>query len=418
MIGKRAPFFTPGSGELKDQRIEKFMKAQKAAVKHLKNLPHRLASIVHHNDTDGISSGAILKEALGREGFQTENIPIERVHPSFLPRIHTPERKLIFYADLGSQAARLISGKTLEGTSVIILDHHPPFQEDFPNLIQVNPETFGIDGDLQASAAAVAFFWARTLDEKNDDLAYLAVLGAIGDNQILEGRMTGLNQMALEAALGNGMIHPAPAGPFPFRFPLFKGNWGDQVSREITNLAANGYYRGGAELALAVCLEGPTGESEKFAAKMRELEQDRFRREIERVQSGGIPSEGDIQWVDVADRFYPLGLKAIGIFCEEIGRVKWAYGDKYIVGFQDFPGEVPLLGKFEEEDTKVSMRVPPVLRAEIEKGKKPHLAEILPPAAEEAGGFAEGCHRFAAAGIVPRKRKKELIRALNRILGK
>jgi single-stranded-DNA-specific exonuclease len=401
---------------MKGQPFENFMEAQREAVKSLKNLRHHQATIVHHNDTDGIASGAILKEALHREGFQTENIPIERVHPSFLPRIHTKERKLIFYADLGSQAAEMISREALEGTSVFILDHHPPFPKVFPLLIQVNPETFGIDGDLQASAAAVAFFWARTLNEKNDDLAYLAVLGAVGDHQVLEGKMTGLNQMALEKAEENGMIHPVIGGPFPFRLPLFKGEGGDEVSRTITDLAVNGYYRGGAELALSVCLEGPNEESEKFAPEMRALQEDRFRREMEKIGNRGITSEGEIQWIDVADRFYPLGLKSIGIFCEEIGRAKWAHGGKYIVGFQDFPGEVPLLGKFEGEDTKVSMRVPPVLREVIEKGEKPHLAEILPRAAQEAGGFAEGCHRFAAACIIPQKNKMILIRSLTKIV--
>lgn len=401
---------------MKGQPFENFMEAQREAVKSLKNLRHHQATIVHHNDTDGIASGAILKEALHREGFQTENIPIERVHPSFLPRIHTKERKLIFYADLGSQAAEMISREALEGSSVVILDHHPPFPKVFPLLIQVNPETFGIDGDLQASAAAVAFFWARTLNEKNDDLAYLAVLGAVGDHQVLEGKMTGLNQMALEKAEENGMIHPVIGGPFPFRLPLFKGEGGDEVSRTITDLAVNGYYRGGAELALSVCLEGPNEESEKFAPEMRALQEDRFRREMEKIGNRGITSEGEIQWADVADRFYPLGLKSIGIFCEEISRAQWAHRDKYIVGFQDFPGEVPLLGKFEGEDTKVSMRVPPVLREVIEKGEKPHLAEILPRAAQEAGGFAEGCHRFAAACIIPQKNKMILIRSLTKIV--
>jgi single-stranded-DNA-specific exonuclease len=149
---------------------------------------------------------------------------------------------------------------------------------------------------------------------------------------------------------------------------------------------------------------------------MRALQEDRFRREMEKIGNRGITSEGEIQWIDVADRFYPLGLKSIGIFCEEIGRAKWAHGGKYIVGFQDFPGEVPLLGKFEGEDTKVSMRVPPVLREVIEKGEKPHLAEILPRAAQEAGGFAEGCHRFAAACIIPQKNKMILIRSLTKIV--
>jgi single-stranded DNA-specific DHH superfamily exonuclease len=397
-------------------QLEKFMEAQRGAVTYLKSFPHRGAAIVHHNDTDGIASGAILKEALRREGYRTENIPIERVHPAFLPRIHTKERKIILYADLGSQAGSLISGRVREGTGVIILDHHPPFHPSFSRFIQVNPESFGIDGDLQASAASVAFFWARTLNEKNEDLAYLGVIGAIGDYQVVEGKMAGLNQMALEMARQKGALDPSPRGAESFRFPLFKGRSGSEVSGEITNLAVNGYYRGGAELALNFCLEGPTEESQRLAAEVKEIQEDRFRREVARIRNRGISCEGEVQWADVEGRFYPLGLKSIGLFCEEMIREAGVHADRYIAGFQDFPRELPLLGRFKAEDTKVSMRVPPALRQEIENGKKPNLAELLPPAAEKAGGFAEGVHRFAAACTVPKNRKMDLIQALNAII--
>jgi single-stranded-DNA-specific exonuclease len=394
-------------------RFEKFMEAQKGAVAYLKSFPHRGAAIVHHNDTDGIASGAILREALRREGYRTENLPIERVHPAFLPRIHTRERKIILYADLGSQAGSLISEQVREGTGVIILDHHPPFQPSFSGLVQVNPESFGIDGDLRASAASVAFFWAKTLSGKNEDLAYLGVMGAIGDHQMVEGKMLGINQMALEIAREKGALDPSPRGTESFCFPLFKGRNGSEVSGEITNLAVNGYYRGGAELALNFCLDGPTEESQRLAAEVREIQEDRFRREMGRIRTRGIFCLGEVQWADVEGRFHPLGLKSIGLFCEEMIKEGVVHGDQYIAGFQDFPEELPLLGRFGADDTKVSMRVPPALREEIGKGRKPNLAEILPPAAEEAGGFAEGVHRFAAACTVPKKRKPDLIQALN-----
>jgi single-stranded-DNA-specific exonuclease len=394
-------------------QFEKFMQAQREAAAYLRSFPSGRAAIVHHNDTDGIASGAILREALRREGYQTENIPLERVHPAFLPRIHTPERNIILYADLGSQAASLISERVLPGTGVIILDHHPPYRPSFPNLVQVNPETFGIDGDLQASAAAVAFFWAKTLSGSNEDLAYLGVIGAIGDHQVVEGKVAGLNERAMEMARRKGALEltPPPAGSY--RFPLFQGRSGNEISREVTDLAVSGYHRGGAELALRFCLEGPTEESRRLAAEMRKIQEDRFHEEMKRIHARGISCEGEVQWADVEDRFYPLGLKAIGLFCEEMSKRGPARLDKYIAGFQDFPGKIPLLGNFEAEDTKVSMRVPPALREEIDKGRRPNLAEILPPAAEEAGGFAEGVHRFAAACIVPKNRKAGLIEALN-----
>jgi len=166
-----------------------------------------------------------------------------------------------------------------------------------------------------------------------------------------------------------------------------------------------------SELKYALTVEEAT-----LKKRLREIQEERFKKEIATMQNRGVASEGELQWVDVAERFYPLGLKSIGILCEEISRAKWAYGDKYIVGFQDFPREIPLLGKFAGGDTKVSMRVPLALREDIEERKKPYLTEILPAAAQEAGGLAEGCHRFAAACIIPQKNKMALIRSLTRIV--
>ncbi len=153
-----------------------------------------------------------------------------------------------------------------------------------------------------------------------------------------------------------------------------------------------------------------------FRAEMRKIQEGWFGEELERIQSRGISSEGAVQWIDVEDRFHPLGLKSIGIFCDEILERRLGQDDKYLVGFQGFPKEVPNLGKFEGKDTKVSMRVPSTLREEVEQGGKPNLVEMLPGAAREAGGFAEGYHRFAAACTIPRTRRKALLSALNRFV--
>ncbi|MBU1744228.1 MAG: hypothetical protein KJ649_04960, partial [Proteobacteria bacterium] len=118
-------------------RLENFRGAMKAAAASLTDQPCREITLIHHNDTDGITAGAILRKSLMRAGFLVENIPIERVHPAFLPAIHTPERRLILYADLGGQVADVISRHIPEGCRVIILDHHLPAAGEFPRLRQV-----------------------------------------------------------------------------------------------------------------------------------------------------------------------------------------------------------------------------------------------------------------------------------------
>ena len=175
--------------------IETLMGAVNEAVQTLRTLPPGKATLVHHNDADGIASGAILKRAFERAGFQVENLPIERVHPLILPRIHTSDRKLIVYADLGGQAAGIIGRHLQEGTLTLILDHHPPFEVSPANLLHINPELIGIDGDVSSSAATLTFLFARTMSPENDDLAHLAMIGSLGDGQTVNGRLVGLNGM-------------------------------------------------------------------------------------------------------------------------------------------------------------------------------------------------------------------------------
>ena len=400
------------------QSIQEFLEEQQRTVTYLRNLSPSRVTIVHHNDTDGICSGAILKEALRREGYTPENIPIERVHPLFLPKIHTEDRELILYADLGSQALLQIAGAMRKQHQVMIFDHHPPLlpsERQFQrHLYLVNPERFGIEGDLQSSAAAVAFFFARALSTANDDLACLSILGAIGDRQLSDGSFVGLNRMAFEIALRQGQIRCDYGAEADGALPRFDGRRGKDISQVIVDLAVNGFYEGGAIHALEFCLKGPSPETDRFSRRVHRIQEERFRGEMARLNERGLESEGNIQWIDAEERLHPLGLKAIGMLCEEISAGPLAHPDKYLVGFQDIPREIPLLGAFEAEETKVSLRVPRRLRTEIEQGTKPHLARIVPPAAGQADGFAEGCHRYAAACTVPRKNRRLLISSLDR----
>lgn len=394
-------------------RIGKFREAMGAAAAWLLDAPVREATVVHHNDTDGITSGAILRKSLTRAGFAVENIPIERVHPAFLPAIHTSERRLILYADLGGQSARAIGSHIRDDSRVLILDHHLPAPGEFPRLLQVNPELFGIDGDMECAAATAAWFFAMALNSENGDLADLAVLGAAGDRQITEGRCTGPNGAALETALARGALMPGGDAGAPWLLPRL----GDRSLREadewLTLLAVNGYYRRGADLALAVCLEGTGERTAVFSAEMAELQQERFGRELEAIRATAIARCDGIAWVDVGERFYPLGLKAIGLFLETLIRGELVGAEDYVVGFQRFPEENPYLGRFAGGETKVSFRVSPGLKQRIERGEKPDLMRLVPGAVVRVGGFAEACHRYSAASTIPEGRKGDLLRLLS-----
>lgn len=394
-------------------QLENFRGAIMAAAASLTDAPCRGITLIHHNDTDGITAGAILRKSLMRAGFSVENIPIERIHPAFLPAIHTPGRRLILYADLGGQAADMICRHIQEGSRVIIIDHHLPAAGEFPRLQQVNPEQFGISGDSQCAAATAACFFALAMDDGNEDQAALAVLGAVGDHQMTEGRCEGLNALLLDAAVRRGDLRPSGAGANAhWLFPRFQQQNLREVDRLIIALAVNGYYRRGADLALEACMNGPDERVLAFGVEMTAIQRDRFSREMARIRREGLPRMGQIVWTDVGDRFYPLGLKTIGLFCEKIIRCGAAAGECYVVGFQRFPAENPYLGGCVGRETKVSFRVTPGLKRSIERGEKPDLMQLVPGAMQQVGGFADACHRFAAACTIPEERTEDLVTLL------
>lgn len=392
-----------------ESRIEAFRGAMKAAAASLADAPREI-TVVHHNDSDGIASGAILRRALMRAGFSVENIPIERVHPAFLPVIHTPGRRLIFYTDLGGQAADVIHRHIPAGSRVIVIDHHLPAAGAFSRLTQVNPENFGIDGDIQCAASAAACFFALALDGVNEDLAALALLGAVGDHQTAGGRFAGLNALLCETAIGRGELRPEGDGDAAdFLFPRFANRTLREADRLLLALAVNGYYRRGADLAIEACLNGPDERTEAFAAEMAAIQEDRFSSEMALIRREGLPRQGPIAWTDVGERLHPLGLKAIGLLCEEIIREGLAEGDFYVAGFQRFPDENPYLGPFPGQEAKASFRVTPGLRRSIERGERPDLMQLVPGAVRQVGGFAEACHRFSAACTIPEERRPEFV---------
>ena len=153
-------------------------------------------TVVHHNDADGLASASVLQVALSRAGFVIQRIPLERVHPPIIDRIHRQFPCTILYVDLGGRAAPVISeANTRAGQAgygrrlTLILDHHRPEAATDPQLINLTTEFYGLSGDLDISAATAACLFAQVLDKGNRDLAYLGVVGAVGDSHDREGRL-------------------------------------------------------------------------------------------------------------------------------------------------------------------------------------------------------------------------------------
>ena len=66
-----------------------------------------------------------------------------------------------------------------------------------------------------------------------------------------------------------------------------------------------------------------------------------FDEEIGRLKSGGLQQAQDIQWFHVQKRFFPMGVKMIGAFCDAIRETDLIDPRKYLAGFQVIPDQIP-----------------------------------------------------------------------------
>ncbi len=79
--------------------IEEWKEKAKDALNALYSWPENEVSIFHHNDTDGLSSGAILKEAFERKGYIVKRVCLEKPYPLLLKKIFKNQGKILIFAD-------------------------------------------------------------------------------------------------------------------------------------------------------------------------------------------------------------------------------------------------------------------------------------------------------------------------------
>ena len=150
--------------------------------------------LISHRDADGITAGAILAKAVAREGGTFQLSIVKQVSEDLIRELAEERREIYVFSDLGSGSMELIE-KHLDFATVIVADHHPPEGEDFSNEshLLVNPVPFGANSVRDLSGSGVAYFVAREMNEKNRDLAYIALVGSVGDMQEIDGTFHGMN---------------------------------------------------------------------------------------------------------------------------------------------------------------------------------------------------------------------------------
>lgn len=157
--------------------------------------------VVSHIDADGLTSAAIMCTALDRAGKDYSVDFVRQLDGSILGQIADTNPSITVFTDLGSGMLKQINNL---GLNAVVSDHHIPSGEGAYHL---NPHVFNINGAYEISGSGVTFLLAQAMG-RNDDLADLVVVGAVGDLQhIKQGKLIGINRKIVKLGRETGAIH-------------------------------------------------------------------------------------------------------------------------------------------------------------------------------------------------------------------
>jgi hypothetical protein len=389
-------------------KLDDFKLKSESVAEEVRRAKLHEAFIVHHDDADGLCSAAIILRALEREGINAKTFCLEKVYTEVIEDLHSKSGKTIFYVDIGSSHADLISEFNKGKNLTIILDHHDPKPSKDPKVLDLNLENYGFKGETDFSGATCCYLFAKTLNIKNVDLSYLALVGSCEiPNGFLE-----INKAVLEEALKNGIVQQKGKN---FEILKLKTRL-DTLFSKLQILGAVGYYEGGPEIGIKACLEGLSDDMENRINVLEARRKKANRQVLARLYRERLKETRHIQWFDAGDMYSGMGTKVIGQFCSFLAYQKSLIKpDKYILGFVNVPREIPNWGELKEKFVKASVRVPKTMQPLIDGGKLPGAVNLL-ERASEGFGMADG-HQYAANVIMPAEKKQVLLENAEKELG-
>jgi len=399
--------------------LGKLIEAMGRAIFEVKRWPDNAVQIFHHNDADGLCSGAILTRAFERQGYVVHRFCLEKPYPEVLKEIYKHEGRILIFADFAGRIAPMLSDLNRGRNLTLILDHHVAEASTDPKVHNLDPDLYGFKGDRDITASTTCFLFARTMNPASVDMAPVAALGAVGDKFFVDGRLVGQNRDVTMKAVQQGMMVIREHTPGEQYF--LKSSKGlipcDELGVYLDILGGAGYYREGPDMGVRVCFEGISSESDRMVEELKAMKERVFETEIKRLQEGALRNSAHIQWFHVENRFSPMGVKMVGLFCEAIRGADFIDPQRYIAGFQVIPNEIPGFGPIGLNQVKISMRVSPYMEEEIRAGRAMGLEVVLPEATNRLGGFSDACHSLTAATTVAIGKEVELIEEMERILG-
>ena len=398
--------------------LNTLIKAMERAVRQVNEWPEKTVQVFHHNDTDGLTSGAILTRAFERQGLKVKRYCLEKPYPAVLKKIYKQEGTILIFADFAGRIAPLLSELNKGRNLTLILDHHIAEPSTDPKVINLDPDLFGLKGDRDISASTTCYLFAVTIDTVNRDMADIAAVGAVGDGFFVDGRLVSQNhEVAMEAVKQGTMeIRKHEKG----EQYLLKSSRGQINCIEhgdyLDILGGVGYYQEGPDMGVRVCLQGVSPESDRIVEELKTIRTKIFSEEITRLQEGALKITPHIQWFNVEKRFYPMGVKMIGAFCDAIKDTPHIDPKKYLAGFQFIPDEIPGFDSIKFNEVKISMRVSQYMEGEIRSGRAMGLNILLPEATDRLGGFSDACHSLTAATTVEIGKEDQLIEEMEKII--
>ena len=170
--------------------------------------------VASHIDADGLTSAAIAATALERAGIPHEVVFENQLDDDRIAAIAGTDYQTVLFTDFGSGQLDAIADHEQTGAfEPVIADHHQP--ADATTQYHLNPLLEGLDGASELSGAGASYVLARSLaaeantdtdGQSNRDLAALAVVGAIGDMQAVDGELVGANRGIVEEATDAGVL--------------------------------------------------------------------------------------------------------------------------------------------------------------------------------------------------------------------
>ena len=171
---------------------------------------HDFIQVFSHYDADGVSSAAIIANALLRAGKEFRVTLFTTLNDFNMGIISRTKTDCMIISDLG---ASYIDQLDELDSEIIVLDHHTVISEA-KKVCYANPHLYGIDGMTSGCGATMSLLFAITLDEDNWDLVQLAFAGIAGDRQHING-LSGLNTYLLEQGVERGFIEEVPGSLIP-----------------------------------------------------------------------------------------------------------------------------------------------------------------------------------------------------------